>query len=248
VRAAMGERRWEGSGEGAEGLVRHLRLGSQLRSFVEEAVDALSRSRCGGGWGWSTVVVVGARLTVVVDRLGRRWAGRGTGSVLWGGGSAAGFAGLVTNKTTLPRRTVRLVPNRRCRGEGCVRDSVAQSGDFSSFRRVSSWSGIGDRGSGVPGSGFRGPGSGVRGLGSAVRGAGCGVRGLSVFSYRGSPLPSSLFPLPSSDFRLPSRDWSLVTGRWSVGVGQWTFNGPILAYRFRLSTCRSRRAMYDFQC
>ena len=229
-------------------MVRHLRLGSQLRSFVEEAVDALSRSRCGGGWGWSTVVVVGARLTVVVDRLGRRWAGRGTGSVLWGGGSAAGFAGLVTNKTTLPRRTVRLVPNRRCRGEGCVRDSVAQSGDFSSFRRVSSWSGIGDRGSGVPGSGFRGPGS-------AVWGPRCGVRGAGTVGLFLSGFASSLFPLPSSVFRLPTSvsglvtgHWSLGSGRWAVGVGQWTFNGPILAYRFRLSTCRSRRAMYDFQC
>jgi hypothetical protein len=202
-------------------LVRHLRLGSQLRSFVEEAVDALSRSRCGGGWGWSTVVVVGARLTVVVDRLGRRWAGRGTGSVLWGGGSAAGFAGLVTNKTTLPRRTVRLVPNRRCRGEGCVRDSVAQSGDFSSFRRVSSWSGIGDRGSGVPGSGFRGPGSGVRGPRFGVRGAGCGVRGAGTVGLFLSGFASSLFPLPSSVFRLPTSVSGLVTGHWSLVSGRW---------------------------
>ena len=152
---ARGERRWEGSGEGAEGLVRHLRLGSQLGSFVEEAVDALSRSRCGGGWGWSTVVVVGARLTVAVDRLGWWRAGRRAGSDLCSGGFADGFAGLATNKNTLPRRTVRLVPNRRCRREGCVRDSVAQPGDFSSFRRVSSWSGIGGRVSGFRVGGLR---------------------------------------------------------------------------------------------
>ena len=93
------------------------------------------------------------------------------------------------------------------------------------------------------------------------RGSGGGAWGLSVFAYRGSPLPSSVFPLTSSGLPLPFRDWSLVVGHWSlgtgqwelgsgnwaVGTGQWAFNGRILAYGFRLSTCRSRHLTFDFQ-
>jgi hypothetical protein len=214
---------------------------------------------------------VGRRLWLWGRGLRSRWIDLAGGG--WGGerGRTYGAAALPTvllawQRTKTPSPAERFVWLRTvaAAGKGVFATPSLSRATFrrSDVFQVGRESGIGNRGSGVggsgfrvPGSGVRGPGSGVRGLGSAVRGAGCGVRGLSVFSYRGSPLPSSLFPLPSSlfrlptsVFRLPSRDWSLVTGRWSVGVGQWTFNGPILAYRFRLSTCRSRRAMYDFQC
>ena len=82
---------------------------------------------------------------------------------------------------------------------------------------------IGDRVSGI----------GVPGWGVA----GSVVRGLSVFSYRGSPLPSSLFPLPSRHCSLGTGYWALGTGRWALGVGHRVFDARLSALSFRLSVC-----------
>ena len=87
-----------------------------------------------------------------------------------------------------------------------------------------------------------------------MRGAGCGVRGLSVFSYRGSPLPSSLFPLPTSDFPLPTSDFplptsdfplptsvsGLVTGQWALGSGRLTVRFWRIVFAFRLAALGGR--------
>ena len=100
-----------------------------------------------------------------------------------------------------------------------------------------------------------------RGSGIGDRGAGRGVCRPLPIGVRLFRLPSSVFPLTSSGLPLPFRDWSLVVGHWSlgtgqwelgsgnwaVGTGQWAFNGRILAYGFRLSTCRSRHLTFDFQ-
>ena len=72
----------------------------------------------------------------------------------------------------------------------------------------------------------RGSGIGVPGWGVA----GSVVRGLSVFSYRGSPLPSSLTGLISDH-------WALGTGRWVLGVGHRVFDARLSALSFRLSVC-----------
>ena len=96
---------------------------------------------------------------------------------------------------------------------------------------------IGDRGSGIGG----------RGVGSV----GLCLSGFASSVFR---LPSSLLRLPACLFRFGIGHWSLVTGQWglgsgnwAVGTGQWAFNGRILAYGFRLSTCRSRHLTFDFQ-
>ena len=86
------------------------------------------------------------------------------------------------------------------------------------------------------------------------RGSGIGGRGVGSVGLCLSGFASSVFRLPSYVFRLASSvsglvtgRWSLVVGNWAVGTGQWAFNGRILAYGFRLSTCRSRHLTFDFQ-
>ena len=69
-----------------------------------------------------------------------------------------------------------------------------------------------------------------RGSGIGDRGAGGGAWGLSVFSYRGTPLPSSLTGLITGH-------WALGTRRWALGVGCWVFDTRLLAFRFHLSAC-----------